>query len=169
MADFGTAPKKETVYQGPADQTIYNGAPAAQPAPARAATAPGAVSPAVRGGASWFYWIGVLSLINTVLTLSSANFHFIFGLGVTQIADFLGKGNGAGGAAFALIVNGFIAAFFAIFGFFGSKGQKWAFIVGMVFYALDAGLCLLASDILAAAFHGWALFRMFMGMKAIDQ
>jgi len=24
MADFGTAPKKETVYQGPTDQTIYN-------------------------------------------------------------------------------------------------------------------------------------------------
>jgi len=69
-ADFGQAPKKETVYQGPTDQTIHNGAPAAQPAPAMAVATPGAVSPAVRGGASWFYWIGVLSLINTVLTLS---------------------------------------------------------------------------------------------------
>ena len=168
MADFGQAPKKETVYQGPTDQTIYNGAPAARPAAARVATTPEAVSPAVRGGASWFYWIGVLSLINTVLTLSSANFHFIFGLGITQVADILGKGNGATGAVLALVVNGFIAGFFAIFGFFGSKGQKWAFIVGMVFYVLDAGLCLLAKDILTTAFHAWALFRMYMGMKAID-
>jgi len=168
MADFGQAPKKETVYQGPTDQTIYNGAPAAQPAPARAVATTGAVSPAVRGGASWFYWIGVLSLINTILTLSSANFHFIFGLGITQVADVLGQGNGATGAVLALVVNGFIAAFFAIFGFFGSKGQKWAFIVGMLFYALDGGLCLLAKDMLTAAFHGWALFRMYLGMKAID-
>jgi len=168
MADFGQAPQKETVYQGPTDQTIYNGAPAQQPAAPRITATPGTVSPAVRGGASWFYWIGVLSLINTVLTLSSSNFHFIFGLGITQIADFLGQGKGGTGAALALIVNGFIAGFFAIFGFFGSKGQKWAFIVGMIFYVLDAGLCLLGSDILAAAFHGWALFRMYTGMKAID-
>lgn len=168
MPDFGQAPKKETVYQGPTDQTIYNGEPAVQPAKAPVAAAPGAVSPAVRGGASWFYWIGALSLINTVLALSSAKIQFIFGLGVTQIADYIGQGNGATGAVLTLIVNGFIAGFFAIFGFFGSKGQKWAFIVGMIFYVLDAGLCLLAKDILATAFHGWALFRMYMGMKAIE-
>ena len=50
MADFGQAPKKETVYQGPTDQTIYNGAPATKAVQPRPVATPGAVSPAVRGG-----------------------------------------------------------------------------------------------------------------------
>ena len=61
-----------------------------------------------------------------------------------------------------------IAGVFAIFGYFGGQGQKWAFLVGMILYALDAGLCVLGGIILSAAFHGWALFRMYNGFKAID-
>jgi hypothetical protein len=168
MADFGQAPKKETVYQGPTDQTIYNGAPAAKPAPARVATVPGAVSPAVRGGASWFYWIGALSVINTLIAMSGNGTRFIFGLGITRFTDAIGTHGGSGGSAAALVVTVIIAAVFAVFGYFGGQGQKWAFLVGMVLYGLDAGLCLLGGIILSAAFHAWALFRMFGGFKAID-
>ena len=168
MADFGQAPKKETVYQGPADQTIYNGAPAAQPAAARAAVAPGAVAPAVKGGASWFYWIGALSIINTVISMGGGGVRFIFGLGITQFTDAVGAHGGSGGSAAALVVTVIIAGVFAIFGYFGGQGHKWAFLVGMVLYGLDAGLCVLGGIILSAVFHAWALFRMFGGFKAID-
>ena len=167
MADFGQAPKQETVYQGPADQTIYNGSPAAQPAGARAATTTG-ISPAVRGGASWFYWIGALSVINTLIAMSGNGTRFIFGLGITQFTDAIGAHGGSGGSVAALIVTVFIAGVFAIFGYFGGRGQKWAFILGMALYGLDAGLCVLGGIILSAAFHAWALFRMFGGFKAID-
>src|SRR5438067_7750738 len=98
MADFGQAPKKETAYQGPADQTIYNGAPAAQPAAARIAAAPGTISPAVRGGASWFYWIGALSIINTLVAMSGNGTRFIFGLGITQFIDAIGTHGGSVGS-----------------------------------------------------------------------
>jgi hypothetical protein len=168
MTDFGTAPKKETVYQGPADQTIYNGAPATKPATTRAVATPGAVSPAVRGGASWFYWIGALSVINTLIAMSGNGTRFIFGLGITQFTDAIGAHGGGGGSVAALIVTVFIAGIFAIFGYFGGRGHKWAFIVGMALYGLDAGLCVLGGIILSAAFHAWALFRMFGGFKAID-
>ena len=168
MADFGTAPKKETVYQSPADQTIYNGAPAAKPAPARAVAASGAVSPAVRGGASWFYWIGALSVINTLISMSGNGTRFIFGLGITQFTDAIGAHGGGSGSVAALVVTVVIAGLFAIFGYFGGQGQKWAFLVGMSLYALDAGLCVLGGIVLSAAFHAWALFRMYNGFKAID-
>ena len=168
MADFGQAPKKETVYQGPSDQTIYNGAPAAKPAPARVATVPGAMSPTVRGGASWFYWIGALSVINTLIAMSGNGTRFIFGLGITRFTDEIGAHGGNGGSAAALVVTVIIAGVFAIFGYFGGQGQKWAFLVGMILYGLDAGLCLLGGIILSAAFHAWALFRMFHGFQAID-
>lgn len=168
MADFGEAPKKETVYQGPADKTIYNGAPAGQPAAAKPAAAPRGVSPAVRGGASWFYWIGALSIINTLISMSGNGTRFIFGLGITQFTDAIGAHGGNGGSGAALIVTVIIAGVFAIFGYFGGQGQKWAFLVGMVLYGLDAGLCVLGGIILSAVFHAWALFRMFGGFKAID-
>jgi hypothetical protein len=168
MADLGQAPKKETVYQGAADQTVYNDAPAAKPAQARAAAALGAASPAVRGGASWFYWIGALSVINTLISMSGNGTRFIFGLGITQFTDALGAHGGSGGSGAALIVTVIIAGVFAIFGYFGGQGQKWAFLVGMALYGLDAGFCVLGGIILSAAFHAWALFRMFGGFKAID-
>jgi hypothetical protein len=66
------------------------------------------------------------------------------------------------------VVTVVIAGVFAIFGYFGGQGQKWAFLVGMILYAVDAGLCVLVGIILSAAFHAWALFRMYGGFKAID-
>lgn len=168
MPDFGLAPKKETVYQGPTDQTIYNGAPAVQTAATRAVATPGAVSPAVRGGASWFYWVGALSVINSLIAMSGNGTRFIFGLGITRFTDEIGAHGGNGGSAAALVVTVIIAAVFVVFGYFGGQGQKWAFLVGMILYGLDAGLCLLGGIILSAAFHAWALFRMFGGFKAID-
>ena len=168
MADFGQAPKKETVYQGPTDQTIYNGGPAAKAVQPRSVATPGASSPAVRGGASWFYWIGALSIINTLISMSGNGTRFIFGLGITQFTDAIGAHGGGGGSVAALVVTVFIAGIFAIFGYFGGQGQKWAFILGMALYCLDAGLCVLGGIILSAVFHAWALFRMFGGFKAID-
>src|SRR3954468_10746452 len=168
MADFGQAPKKETASRGRRAQTIYNGPQAANPPPAKPSASPGQVSPAVRGGASWFYWIGALSVINTLIAMSGNGTRFIFGLGITQFTDAIGAHGGGGGSVAALVVTVFIAGIFAIFGYFGGQGQRWAFILGMALYGLDAGLCVLGGIILSAVFHAWALFRMFGGFKAID-
>ena len=42
---------------------------------------------AVSGGASWFYWIAGLSLVNSAIVLFGGQWNFIVGLGVTQIID----------------------------------------------------------------------------------
>ena len=39
------------------------------------------------GGATWFYWIAALSLINSVVILMGSEWSFIIGLGVTQFVD----------------------------------------------------------------------------------
>jgi len=100
--------------------------------------------------------------------MSGNGTRFIFGLGITRFTDAIGTHGGSGGSAAALVVTVVVAGVFAIFGYFGGQGQKWAFLVGMVLYALDAGLCVLGGIILSAAFHGWALFRMYHGFNAID-
>ena len=56
---------------------------------------------------------------------------------------------------------------FVLFWNFARKAQQWAFLVGMALYALDALLMLYFRDILAAACHGYALYRMYSGMSGI--
>jgi hypothetical protein len=122
----------------------------------------------VKGGAGWFITVGVLSFINSVLAMSGAGLHFIFGLGLTELVDGLAHQVGRTGFALDLVINGFVAGIFVLFWHFGRKGQQWAFLVGMALYALDALLALYFSDLLAVAFHGYALYRMYIGMSGIS-
>ncbi|HPF99604.1 MAG TPA: hypothetical protein PLE77_06025 [Kiritimatiellia bacterium] len=126
------------------------------------------------GGATWFYWIAALSLINSVVILMGSEWSFIIGLGVTQFVDGVAANvaqqAGAEAApiikATAFAVDFVIAAFFVVFGIFAVKRQAWAYIMGMVLYAMDALLFLLVGDMLSIAFHAFALACIFNGLLA---
>jgi len=121
----------------------------------------------VKNGAGWFLAVAGLSLINSVLAISGTRFSFIFGLGITQIVDAIGRQSGATGSTLGLIVNVFIAGIFVFFWNFARKGEKWAFLVGMALYAIDGLILLPFKDYLSAAFHAYALFRIYGGMQGI--
>jgi hypothetical protein len=121
----------------------------------------------VKGGASWFLWIGGLSIVNSIIGLAGGGVHFIVGLGVTQIVDALAHQVGSSGLVLDIIINGFVVGIFVLFWKFASKGQSWAFIVGMILYALDGLLLLMFKDIFSTAFHAYALFRIYTGMKVL--
>jgi len=121
----------------------------------------------VKNGAGWFLAIAGLSILNSVLTLSGTHFHFIFGLGITQIVDAVGSQTGATGSTLGLVVNLFIAGFFLWFWHFSRKGEKWAFLTGMALYAIDGLILLPFKDFLGLAFHAYALFRIYQGMQGI--
>jgi len=124
---------------------------------------------AIRGSSSWFIVIAGLSLVNSVLAMAGASIQFIFGLGITQIVDAVA--HTAGGPAFVLnfIVNGMVAGVFVLFWNFARKGAKWAFLVGMGLYVMDALILLPFKDFLSIAFHGWALYRMYSGFKLLPE
>jgi hypothetical protein len=121
----------------------------------------------VKVGAGWFVTIAALSLVNSVLSMSGAPIRFIFGLGITEVVDVLAHQAGQTGVPLALIINGFVAAAFVLFWRFARQGAQWAFIVGIAIYAVDAALVLYVKDILAAAFHAYALYRIYTGMSGI--
>ena len=125
------------------------------------------VEQALKGSSSWFIVIAGLSLVNSVLFMSGANIHFIFGLGLTQIVDALAHNVGNTGIVLDLIINGVIAAVFVLFWNFARKGAKWAWLAGMGLYVLDGVILLLFKDFLSVAFHGWALYRMSTGWKLL--
>ncbi len=121
----------------------------------------------VKNGAGWFLAVAGLSIVNSVLTMSGTHFSFIFGLGITQIVDAIGRQSGTTASTLGLIVNLFIAGVFVLFWNFARKGEKWAFLVGMALYAIDALILLPFKDYFSVAFHAYALFRIYGGMQGI--
>lgn len=123
----------------------------------------------MRSGAGWLMAVAVFSVINSALTLFDAKVHFIVGLGVTQIADGVGKAGGAAGNVAGLVVSIIAAGVFFLFGKFAREGKKWAFLVGMVLYGLD-GLIFLGFGLwLDLAFHAFAIFSMYKGLAALNE
>jgi hypothetical protein len=124
----------------------------------------------LKSGASWFYWIAALSLINSIIFITGSEWSFIFGLGITQVFDAIGgemaEELGTGAKIGAFVLNCIIAAVYVVFGIFSNRRVTPVFIVGLIFYALDGGLCLLAQDWLSLAFHAFAAFCIFKGMQA---
>jgi hypothetical protein len=126
-----------------------------------------ALQKAVANGASWFFWIAGLSVLNTILTLAGVEWSLVLGLGTTQIAD--GLAVAIGGAAFAvpIVVNLVVVGLFVLFGVYARKGRYWAFVVGMVLYGLDALIFVPFGDWLPVGFHAFALVMIALGVNAL--
>jgi len=124
---------------------------------------------AVWSGGGWFYWIAGLSVVNTVMHAFGGAGSFVIGLGATQILDVGLKHEGGKAAVVILPVNLMIFAIYAMFGYFAGRGARWAFITGMVFYALDTLICFRVHAWLSIIFHVFAGYGIYRGLKADSQ
>ena len=101
---------------------------------------------------------------------------FFIGLGITQVIDAfsgllaedLGSSAGTVVSVVAFALNIVIAGILAGFGVFARKRRKWAFIIGMVLYALDGLIFLWVKDFLSLGFHLYALLGLFRGVQALN-
>ena len=107
--------------------------------------------------ANWFYWIAGLSLVNAFAATS--NYQFVLGSGAVEAAP-------AFGTTAAIVIDACIIGGFAILGFLAGRRHTWAFILGMVLYALDGVIFLVAQDYIAAGFHAFVLYVLFIGAQA---
>ena len=123
----------------------------------------------VKSGGSWFYWIAGLSLINSISAFAGSTWRFIVGLGITQVFDAFGHSLGTGGKGVVLALDLLAAGLFILFGVFAVKGHAWAFIVGMVLFALDGLVFLLVKDWIGVGFHVFVLYCLFRGFSASRQ
>jgi len=130
----------------------------------------------LRGGASNYYWIAGLSVLNSLIMMFNGGMTFVIGLGVTQIVDAIAYLLAADIPASAwtfrlagLAISLAVSAVFAMFGYFAGKGQRWAFIVGMILYGLDAILMLVIADYFGFAFHLLMLWGLFGGLRAVSE
>lgn len=116
-------------------------------------------------GANWFYWIAGLSLVNTAVAISGGKFHFVLGLGVTDITDAF---QAPQARMVGYVIDVLVLGFFLMCGYFAGKLHKWAFVMGMAFYLLDGGIVLLAQDWIGVAFHAYALFYIWRGFSLVN-
>jgi hypothetical protein len=121
-------------------------------------------------GARWFFWVAGLSLINSIIVLAEGRWNFLAGLGIIQLISGLaiGLSEQLGGAVkvVALILDLSVSAIFVGFGIFAQKHYTWAFVFGMVVYALDGLIFLMVQDWLSIAFHAFVLFSIYRGLAA---
>lgn len=121
----------------------------------------------LKGGASWFFWIAALSLINSIVVHSGSTWGFFAGLGITQVIDALGMNwEGVVVTVITLGLNVLVAAIFVAFGYFGRKRVVWMYILGMILYALDGLIFAVISAWLELGFHIFALLMMYGGLYA---
>ena len=130
----------------------------------------------MKSGANNFYWIAALSVINSLILEFGGNSYFVVGLASTLLVDSFfvefARQMPETGIIIKLIglaISIFIAVIFVFFGFFANKGKRWAFIVGMVLYGLDSLLMLVFQEWMGLLFHGFFLFGLFGGIRALGE
>ncbi len=130
----------------------------------------------MKNGANNFYWIAALSVVNSLVLEFGGNSYFVVGLASTLFVDgiFLELAKGFPDATIfikliGLAISVFIALIFVFFGFFANKGKRWAFIIGMVFYAIDTLIMLAFQEWMGLIFHGLFLFGLFSGIRALGE
>lgn len=140
--------------------------PAPNPLPTATAAAQGEMLAALHKGANWLFTIAGLSVVNTISLVSGAQWTFLGGLGVTQLAAAIAIRQGTGTQLIALLISLWAVAFFICLGVFARKGQKWAFITGMALYVADALVVLLLQSWVMLLFHGFVFFRLYQGYSS---
>jgi hypothetical protein len=133
----------------------------------------GALARTARLGSRWFYWIAVLSLINTLLFCGGAPIRIALGLGFTQLIDVVVRSVLPEPPYLSLAVDVIIAAAFISFGYLSGHGEIWAFVTGLVLYLCDALLYVVLMflgkspvTIVAIIWHGIACYFLWKGLQA---
>jgi hypothetical protein len=115
-----------------------------------------------KGAASWFWWIGALSILNSILAMNGKQLSLTFGLGIAQIGDTWMAGDSGLFQTLGLFLTFGGAGFFLLMGWLAHHWEA-AFRLGIAAYGLDAIVFLAAEDFLGLAFHAFALFVISAG------
>jgi hypothetical protein len=118
-----------------------------------------------KSGARWFFWVAGLSLVNSVAALAGQKWRFIVGLGITQLADEVAARTGHPVAMVAIVDAAFVGVC-ALLGWLALRGQRWAFLVGAIFYAVDGLIFVAARDWIGVAFHAFVVAMAVRGFDA---
>jgi hypothetical protein len=122
-------------------------------------------------GANWFFWLAILSALNSLVIYFVGIRNTPFAFGITQWIDgttgpLTSEGWSPPLHTEGLIGNLLIAAAFAGFGYFARRGNDVAFLLGIFLYVVDAMLSIGLRDFFGFSFHLVGFFFLFRGLLA---
>jgi hypothetical protein len=117
-------------------------------------------------GADWFFWIAVLSLINSLIVYYYQTANTPLALGVTRWLDGTTSGFNASMTTSGLVTNILAALVLAMFGLMARRGSDLAFVVGIFLYVIDSFLVIGLRDLFGFSIHLVALFFLVKGLLA---
>ena len=117
-------------------------------------------------GANWFFWLAILSVINTLIVYRYSTPNTPVALAITQWFDGTAGDFNVSMSTQSLVINLLIAAALAGFGVLARRGSDLAFVVGIFLYIVDAMLAIGLREIFGFSVHLIALFFLVKGLLA---
>lgn len=117
-------------------------------------------------GADWFFWLAILSVINSLIVYYYNIPNTPVALGITQWIDGTQAGIKSSLTEGWLVIDILVAAVLATFGLLARRGSDIAFVVGMFLYLIDAFLMIGVRDFFGFGVHLVGLFFLFKGLLA---
>lgn len=110
----------------------------------------------VSKGYGWFLTIGLLSILNTIIIANKTNFHFVFGLGYSQVIDGMFYSLLGGFKLLGILISSLVSGIFIVIWYFAKANRNWAYITGLILYGLDVLIFIYCKDWLSTGFHLFA-------------
>ena len=117
-------------------------------------------------GANWFFWLAILSAINTLIVYQYQTPNTPIALAITQWLDGTSAGLNPTMSNKSLIINLLIAGALAGFGLLARRGSDLAFVLGIFLYVIDAMLAIGLRDVFGFGVHLIGVFFLFKGLLA---
>ena len=122
----------------------------------------------------WFYFIAILSFVNSIFSILAYDSIYVIGLGTSQFIDsamvalkeFLpGRINLITMVGMSLSL--LFSLLFALFGYLGNRKNKIAVIIGLGLYLLDMGVTVWLESYESAFFHLLGLVVIGLGLRSL--
>ena len=116
--------------------------------------------------ADWFFWLAILSIINSLVVFYYQIPNTPIALGITQWIDGTSAAFNGAMSTSELLTNILIACVLAAFGLMARRGSDIAFVVGIFLYVIDTMLIIGLRDFFGFGVHLVALFFIVKGLLA---
>jgi len=120
-------------------------------------------------GYSWFLWIAILSIINSIDFAIHNKLFFICGLGIVQVVDEIMNMAKGHFVIIGLIINLLLPSVFIVFWYYAKKKQQWAFLTGIIVYGLDTIIFIINRDWWSVGFHVFVLALISGGYESLKK
>lgn len=117
-------------------------------------------------GADWFFWIAILSVINSLIVFYYQTPNTPLALGITRWLDGTTSGFNASMTTNGILTNFLVAVVLVIFGVLARRGNDFAFVLGIFLYVIDSFLVIGLRDFFGFGVHLIALFFLVKGLLA---